>query len=172
MQRCASCQRYRFHPREMCPHCRSMAAEWRPVSGRGLIFSKVVCHPPVLPAFQDRVPYAVVLVELEEDPNLRLVGNVLDVPPEVGFERTGRTPQNTRKSGTGKRGPGGGQFEMFNGATPDAIERRPPDFHRLVRALFRELPSVYPAPVVLIDAARGPDEVFSDVQEAVSRAFS
>ncbi|MCH7709633.1 MAG: hypothetical protein E2O66_11075 [Deltaproteobacteria bacterium] len=82
MQRCASCQRYRFHPREMCPHCRSMAAEWRPVSGRGLIFSKVVCHPPVLPAFQDRVPYAVVLVELEEDPNLRLVGNVLDVPPD------------------------------------------------------------------------------------------
>lgn len=82
MQRCASCQRYRFHPREMCPHCRSMAAEWRPVSGRGLIFSKVVCHPPVLPAFQDRVPYAVVLVELEEDPNLRLVGNVLDAPPD------------------------------------------------------------------------------------------
>jgi hypothetical protein len=49
----------------------------------------------VLPAFADRVPYAVVLVELEEDPTLRLVGNVLDAEPheveigspvEVAFE--------------------------------------------------------------------------------------
>lgn len=102
-------------------------------------------------------------------PDLTLV---LDVPPEVGFERTGRSPHNTRKSGSGKRGPGGGQFEMFNGATPDAIERRSPDFHRRVRALFRELPSVYPVPVVVVDAARGPDEVFADVRQAVTRAFS
>jgi uncharacterized OB-fold protein len=52
------------------------------VSGKGVVYSKVVCHPPVLPAFQDRVPYAVVLVELDEDPCLRLVGNVLDCAPE------------------------------------------------------------------------------------------
>jgi uncharacterized OB-fold protein len=42
----------------------------------------VVCHPPVLPAFQERVPYVVVLVELDEDPSLRLVGNLLDCPAE------------------------------------------------------------------------------------------
>jgi uncharacterized OB-fold protein len=52
------------------------------MSGCGTIYSVVVCHPPVLPAFQDRAPYAVVLVALEEDPTLRLVGNVLDAPPE------------------------------------------------------------------------------------------
>ena len=52
------------------------------VSGRGTIYSRVICHPPVLPAFQDRVPYAVVLVELEEDPTLRMLGNVLDCAPE------------------------------------------------------------------------------------------
>lgn len=52
------------------------------MSGRGIIASRVVVHPPVLPAFQERVPYAVVLVELEEDPRLRLVGNVLDAAPE------------------------------------------------------------------------------------------
>jgi uncharacterized OB-fold protein len=82
MQRCADCKRFRFYPREMCPHCRSMEAEWESVSGRGSVYSKVVCHPPVLPAFQERAPYAVVLVELDEDPSLRMVGNVLDASPD------------------------------------------------------------------------------------------
>jgi uncharacterized OB-fold protein len=82
MQRCAECGRFRFYPRRMCPQCQSVAGEWVPVSGNGTIYSRVLVHPPVLPAFADRVPYAVVLVELDEDPSLRLVGNVLDCPPE------------------------------------------------------------------------------------------
>ena len=59
------------------------------VSGHGRVFSYVVCHPPVLPAFGERVPYAVLLVELEEDPRIRLIGNLLDAPPEaarIGLE--------------------------------------------------------------------------------------
>jgi uncharacterized OB-fold protein len=83
LQRCASCGRLRFTPRHLCPACRSDACEWVPASGRGTIYSMVVCHPTVLPAFADRAPYAVVLVELEEDPSLRLVGNVLDASPET-----------------------------------------------------------------------------------------
>ncbi len=82
MQRCAHCARFRFTPRPMCPACQSTDCEWVPVSGRGTIYSRVICHPPVLPAFQDRVPYAVVLVELGEDPALRMLGNVLDCSPE------------------------------------------------------------------------------------------
>lgn len=82
MQRCARCGRFRFTPRRMCPACQSVDCEWVPVSGRGTVYSRVVCHPPVLPAFAERAPYAVVLVELEEDPALRLLGNVLDCPPE------------------------------------------------------------------------------------------
>jgi uncharacterized OB-fold protein len=81
IQRCAACGRARFHPRELCPRCRASACEWVPASGRGTVYSRVVCHAPVLPAFQDRVPYAVVLVELAEDSSLRLVGNVLDCDP-------------------------------------------------------------------------------------------
>lgn len=80
MQRCASCRRFRFPPRPMCPACRSFEAEWVSVSGRGTVASFVVAHGPVLPAFAARVPYGVVLVELAEDPQLRVVGNLLDVP--------------------------------------------------------------------------------------------
>ncbi len=95
VQRCGACRRLRFPPQPMCDACRSLAVEWAPMSGRGTIFSFVVAHPPVLPAFQERAPFAIVLVELDEDPRLRIVGNLLQVPPaaariglpvEVAFE--------------------------------------------------------------------------------------
>jgi hypothetical protein len=82
MQRCAACARFRFLPRPMCPHCRSLDSEWVRVSGAGTLFSFVICHPPVLPAFQAQAPYAVALVELAEDPGLRMIGGVLDCSPD------------------------------------------------------------------------------------------
>ena len=89
---------------------------------------------------------------------------VLDAPPEIGFARTGRKPHHVSKRKAV------GQASMFDGATADAMERRPLEFHRQVRQLFRELPGVYPAPVILIDAARDAETVWNDVREAVRRA--
>jgi len=93
---------------------------------------------------------------------------VLDVPPDVGFARTGRTPQNTARKA---RQAETGQLAMFAGARPDAMEARPLEFHRRVRALFHELPSVYPRPVVLVDATRPADEVATAVQQVVRDAL-
>jgi dTMP kinase len=95
-------------------------------------------------------------------PHLTLV---LDIPPEVGFARTGRKRHHVNRRG------GAGQTEMFGGSGSDAMERRPLEFHRRVRQLFRELPAVYPAPVVVIDADRDVDAVWTDVREVVQRAF-
>ena len=47
---------------------------------RGTIWSFVVPHPPLLPAYQEVAPYNVITVALEEDPTLRLVGNLLARP--------------------------------------------------------------------------------------------
>jgi uncharacterized protein len=77
IQTCDGCGRRRFPPRPMCPWCHSLASEWRRQSGRGRIWSFAVPHPPLLPAFVDEAPYVVVVVELEEDPGIRLVGNVV-----------------------------------------------------------------------------------------------
>jgi hypothetical protein len=77
MQRCASCGRLRFPPRPMCPHCQSTDVTWSPMSGRGTIWSFAVPHPPLLPAYAELAPYNVVVVALEEDPTLRLVGNLV-----------------------------------------------------------------------------------------------
>ncbi|GAA3822146.1 Zn-ribbon domain-containing OB-fold protein [Streptomyces chiangmaiensis] len=80
IQTCADCSEPRFPPRPCCPHCRSFASEWRPTSGKGRIWSYVVPHPPLLPAYAARAPYHVVVVELAEAPRIRLVGNLVTGP--------------------------------------------------------------------------------------------
>lgn len=77
IQACTECGRLRFPPRPMCPWCRSMASEWKAMSGRGTVWSFVVPHAPLLPAYQEFAPYNVIVVELEEDPTIRLVGNLV-----------------------------------------------------------------------------------------------
>jgi len=64
----------------MCPNCGSWNAEWAEVSGKGKVYTYIVAHQPFHPAFVDDVPYAVVIVELEE--GVRLVSNVVDCRPE------------------------------------------------------------------------------------------
>jgi dTMP kinase len=93
---------------------------------------------------------------------------VLDVPPEVGFQRTGRSPQLTGKRN--KQAPAD-QLNMFADAHFDAMERRSFEFHRKVRALFHELPSFYPAAVAVVDGTGEADAVFAAIQEALQRAF-
>lgn len=80
MQVCTSCGRRRFPPRVMCPHCHSTERAWQTVSGRGTIWSYVVPHPPLLPAYELLAPYNVIVVTLDEDPSLRLIGNLVTGP--------------------------------------------------------------------------------------------
>ena len=58
----------------MCPHCRSLERGWRRSSGRGKVYSWVVVRRPSHPWFADKVPYPVVVVEMEE--GFRLVGSI------------------------------------------------------------------------------------------------
>jgi uncharacterized protein len=80
VQACTGCGRLRFPPRPMCPSCQSLAWRWQAMSGRGAVWSYVVAHPPLLPAYAEFAPYPVVVVELEEDPSIRMVGNVIAEP--------------------------------------------------------------------------------------------
>ena len=78
VQRCARCGSLRFPPRELCTSCLSTDVEWADVSGRGEIFSFNVMHQVYHPAFAAEVPYAVVVVKLEEGP--KMISNLVDCP--------------------------------------------------------------------------------------------
>lgn len=80
VQACASCGRRRMPPRPMCPWCNSLESSWEPTSGRGRIWSFVVAHPPLLQHYAEQAPYNVVVVELEEEPAIRFVGNLVESP--------------------------------------------------------------------------------------------
>jgi uncharacterized OB-fold protein len=41
------------------------------------VWSVVIPHPPLLEPYSEQAPYNVVLVELDEDPSIRFVGNVV-----------------------------------------------------------------------------------------------
>jgi uncharacterized OB-fold protein len=80
VQRCRGCGAYRFPPRELCSSCLSREADWVPVSGRGEIFSYNVMHQVYHPGFADAVPYAVVVVRLDE--GAKMTSNLVGVKPE------------------------------------------------------------------------------------------
>jgi uncharacterized OB-fold protein len=82
LQRCTGCGEWRFPPRPVCPSCLSRDYDWAACSGRGVVHTFTVCHPPVLPAFAGRVPYAVIAVELDEGPIL--ISNLVSGTPEIG----------------------------------------------------------------------------------------
>lgn len=77
LQTCSVCDEPRFPPRPCCPHCQSFDSRWQRMSGRGRIWSYVVPHPPLLPAYAAQAPYNAIIVELAEAPRIRLVGNLV-----------------------------------------------------------------------------------------------
>ena len=77
VQTCSKCGQRRMPPRPMCFACRSVAHEWRALSGRGTIWSFVVSHPPLLPAYQVLAPYNVITVVADEGASIRFVGNLV-----------------------------------------------------------------------------------------------
>jgi uncharacterized protein len=79
VQKCDSCGKLRFPAHDLCSSCNSTASRWVPVSGRGEVFSFNIMHQVYHPGFAGEVPYAVVVVELEE--GCKFISNLLGVKP-------------------------------------------------------------------------------------------
>lgn len=92
-QRCG-CGHAWLPARRECPACLRPGALWERASGRGTLLSWVVYHTAYHPAFAERLPYHVALVQLDEGPRLltriadgheRLSGDAA-VELQVGWE--------------------------------------------------------------------------------------
>jgi len=94
IQYCRACARHKFYPRRFCIKCLSDQIDWVEASGRGRIYTYTVCHVAGHPAFESRVPYAIGIIELDE--NVRMLAGIVDsdvtrlavgAPVQVCFER-------------------------------------------------------------------------------------
>ena len=78
--RCSRCGSLSLPPDVVCPHCGTTEPEFvfTPVSGRGTVRSWTVVRQSFLPGFDDELPFVLVDVELAEQPELRLIGRLLN----------------------------------------------------------------------------------------------
>jgi uncharacterized OB-fold protein len=92
-EKCGDCQRFRFPPRPMCPHCHSLKREEVPLSGYGTVAGWTIPRHP--PPFGFKEAPIVAIIELEE--GIRMVSNLVgvgydevrqDMAVEVCFEPT------------------------------------------------------------------------------------
>ena len=91
LRACKACDLMRYPPSHGCPYCGGLEWSWREVSGGGHIYSYEIVAHAIQPGFKDWTPYAVVLVELDEQRGapteheaLRIIGNLVtaDFRPE------------------------------------------------------------------------------------------
>jgi hypothetical protein len=95
LQRCPECRTWVHPPRPMCPKCQSEKVDYEQASGKGKIYTWSVMHNQGNPGFEDKVPFACVVVELDEQPHLFTVGNIdcplgaieIGLPVEVTYEK-------------------------------------------------------------------------------------
>jgi uncharacterized OB-fold protein len=95
LQRCTQCNLLRYPPTTACPWCAGPDAEWTSVEGKGAVHAYGEVHHAITPQFADRLPYQLLLVDLDtqkgqptEHEALRIVGNLVTAdgalaPPEL-----------------------------------------------------------------------------------------
>jgi hypothetical protein len=80
--RCSRCRSFAIPPGQACPHCGSTdpGYAYQEVSGRGTVRSWTVIRQSFLPGFSADLPFLLVDVELAEQPELRMIGRLVDGP--------------------------------------------------------------------------------------------
>lgn len=79
---CANCERVLHMPMPWCRHCKSGETRWDSVRPTGKIYSHTLVTHQVHPGFP--VPHTLLLIELDDAPQVRLVGR-LDGAPDVAI---------------------------------------------------------------------------------------
>ena len=78
--RCADCRTFVHPPSPVCPACLSRQLAPAAVSGRARLLTWTVNHHPWIPGFDP--PYVIAIVEIAEQPGLRVTTNLVNCTPE------------------------------------------------------------------------------------------
>jgi uncharacterized OB-fold protein len=80
VQRCTACGRTRLPPAPVCAGCQSSDADWKPLSGRGEVYTYTVVHRPI--AAGQPLPTLIAVIALEDSGGLRMISNLVDADPD------------------------------------------------------------------------------------------
>jgi len=81
MCRCQDCRLWHQPPLERCRRCAG-PTEFEAVTGTGEVYSFIVVRQPSVPGYVDDVPYVVAIVELDDQPGLRLPTRLVGIEPD------------------------------------------------------------------------------------------
>jgi uncharacterized OB-fold protein len=96
IQRCNSCRQFQHWPEPICHHCLSFDLAGDRVSGRGTVYSYEIATQAFHPYFEARLPFVIAVIELADQPHLKMVSNLVDFAAdglavgasvEVAFQR-------------------------------------------------------------------------------------
>ncbi|MGK3954523.1 Zn-ribbon domain-containing OB-fold protein [Microbacterium sp. I2] len=73
-QQCVRCSSFRWSPSEVCPECLCSETQWTGLAGTASVWSYAVYRRAMHPAFAERVPYTVAMLELPE--GIRMLGMI------------------------------------------------------------------------------------------------
>ena len=68
------------YPREACPRCLGTDFDWKPASGRGVVYAFTVNHVPGSATPDKPLPYVVALVDVDE--GVRMMTNIVGCDPK------------------------------------------------------------------------------------------
>jgi len=77
--RCQPCGHFVHYPRPVCNKCLSTELAPEEVSGRASLYAYTLTMQAFHPYYVDKLPYTLAVVELEEQPGLRITTNIVDV---------------------------------------------------------------------------------------------
>ena len=78
LQRCQACRRFQHPPYATCVNCMSIDLKFEPVAGTGAIYAYTIMYHTGDKRFASAVPYASIVVELDEAPGALMAGNLLE----------------------------------------------------------------------------------------------
>ena len=80
LQRCQACGHFQHPPYATCVNCMGIDLKFEPVTGTGTIFAYTIMYHAGDQRFAAAIPYASIIVELDEAPGALLAGNLLEAP--------------------------------------------------------------------------------------------
>jgi uncharacterized OB-fold protein len=80
LQRCQACRRFQHPPYATCVNCMAIDLKFEPVRGVGAIYAYTIMYHAGDKRFAPAIPYASIIVELDDAPGALMAGNLLGAP--------------------------------------------------------------------------------------------